>query len=119
MPVLRIHGQLTEAGWPALAEACGKVPGRLRVLDFSGVTHCQTATEDAASFGRRLGRQSAATPEPSCHIMIAPGDLLFGLCRIIQMNLDMARIKAAVFRSVTAATHWLEEENLLPDVAGT
>ena len=114
LPVLQIKGGLTDAGWLQVAEACARLTGPLRVLDFSGVTHCKTTSEDAASFARQLAREKAATPDRPSYVLIAPGDLLFGLCRVIQMNLDMARMKACVSRSVAAATRWLEQENLLP-----
>ncbi len=113
IPVLQIKGKLTDEGWPVLAQVCGAMSGRIRVLDFTGVTHCGTTSEDAASFGRMVARQSSAAGVRPCLVLVAPGDLIFGLSRVVQMNLDMAGVTAAVFRSVPSAVHWLEEENLL------
>lgn len=115
VPILAVRGALSGEGWQVICDACGQLPGRIRVLDFSGVTHCQTSLDDASSFGRQLARQAIFNPMLPCHVLIAPGDLLFGLCRVVQMNLDTAGLNAAVFRSVGAALKWLDEENLLAD----
>ena len=114
LPVLGIHGALTGTGWTHLAAACSRMTGPLRVLDFTGVTLCRTTSDDAGQFGRQLARQPANHAERPCHVLVAPGDLLFGLCRVIQMNLDMALMKASVVRTTAAATRWLQQENLLP-----
>ena len=113
VPILEVGGALGGEGWQVICEACSQLPGRTRVLDFSGVTHCQTSLDDASSFGRQLARQAIFNPMLPCHVLIAPGDLLFGLCRVVQMNLDTAGLSAAVFRSVGAALKWLEQENRL------
>jgi hypothetical protein len=115
VPVLSVSGGLGPEGWPLIREACRQMCGRTRLLDFSGVTHVQTSLDDAAAFGRQLARQSVFNPRLPCHLLIAPGDLLFGLCRVIEMNLDTAGLKAVVFRSVGAALKWLGEENRLPN----
>ncbi len=114
VPILSINGALGSEGWQLIREACGPLPGRTRILDFSGVTHCQTSLDDASSFGRQLARQAVFNPMLPCHLLIAPGDLLFGLCRVVQMNLDTAGLNAAVFCSVGAAFKWLEQENRMP-----
>ena len=115
VPILSISGALGSEGWQVICEACGTMPGRTRILDFSRVTHCQTSLDDASSFGRQLARQAIFNPMLPCHVLIAPGDLLFGLCRVVQMNLDTAGLHAAVFRSIGAALKWLEQEDRLMD----
>lgn len=118
LPILQIKGKLTDEGWSRIAGATSRMSGPLKVLDFSGITHCQTTSDDAASFGRQLARQKVGPEDTNCHVLVAPGDLLFGLCRVVQVNLDMAGIQAAVFRSVTTATRWLEQENLVAPTRG-
>lgn len=114
LPVLGLFGHLSEDCWAGLASVCNDLPDPVVVFDFTNVTHCQTSTDDAAAFGRQLARQASATPSRSHHALIAPGDLLYGLCRVIQMNLDMAHLKAGVFRSLDSALKWLKEEKMLP-----
>lgn len=118
LPLLSVSGGLGADGWQVIREACRQMNGRTRVLDFSGVTHVQTSLDDAASFGRQLARQSVFNPRLPCHVFIAPGDLLFGLCRVVEMNLDTAGLTAVVFRSLGAALKWLARENRLPDPTG-
>jgi hypothetical protein len=113
IPVYQVHGALADQGWGSLVEACGLEPSHLRVIDFSGVTHCDSQTSDAASFARRLSREGSPMTSSACHVLIAPGDLLFGFCRVIQSHLDMAGQKAAVVRSLTAAQQWLRTEGLI------
>lgn len=115
LPLLSISGALGPEGWQHIREACSSMTGRIRGLDFSGVTHVQTTTDDAASFGRQLVRQSIFHPRLPRHLFIAPGDLLYGLCRIVAMNLDHAGIGASVFRSLDAALLALEQEKRQPD----
>ena len=115
VPIPAVRGALGGDGWQAICEACCQLTGRILVLDFSGVTHCQTSLDDASSFGRQLARQAIFNPPLPCHVLIAPGDLLFGLCRVVQMNLDTAGLNAAVFRSAGAALKWLEQEDRLVD----
>jgi hypothetical protein len=114
LPVLRIEGPFSDESWLGLVLICKELEGSVRILDFSGVTHCQTSTDDAAAFGRQLARHAMTSFARPHHVLIAPGDLLFGLCRVIQMNLDMAQIKAGVFRTLDSAVKWLGEENQLP-----
>ncbi len=118
LPLLSVSGALGPEGWAVIREACRQMSGRTRLLDFSGVSHIQTSLDDAAAFGRQLARQSVFNPRLPCHVLIAPGDLLFGLCRVIEMNLDTSGLKAVVFRSVGSALKWLAQENRLPDPNG-
>jgi len=98
---------LDHNGWSELGKACANLRGRHRLLDFSSVTQCHTSLEEAAAFGRDLAR-SAAKDRP-IHLMVVPGDLLSGLCRMVQMTLDSACLSAGVFRTVPAALLWLEQ----------
>lgn len=103
----QIRGPLDDSGWSELGKACANLSGRFRLLDFSPVTQCHTSLEEAAAFGRSLVR-SAAKDRP-IYLMVVPGDLLFGLCRMVQMTLDTACLSAGVFRTIPAALLCLEQ----------
>jgi len=104
---LSISGALEEAGWSALAEVCANLEGTTHVLDFTDVLACHSLLEDAAAFGRHLIR-SAGTRRP-CYLMVAPRDLMFGMCRRVQMTMDDACLSVGVFRTLPMALLWLKQ----------
>lgn len=104
---LSISGALEEVGWNALAEVCAKLEGTTHLLDFSGVISCHSSLEDAATFGFRLIR-GAGTSRPS-YLMVARGDLMFGMCRRVQIALDDACMRVNVFRTLSMALLWLKQ----------